>query len=194
MGPNGLVSAAPACRRPSLLRQHGSSSLRGALACTWRPSLQSLLPSPAVCSNSKPRLRRRAAAWWWCRRRCVPAGLGPGRGRGGGGEAPVRGAQQASALPVPTSPTWRPCLPLVVHHIPLLFLSPLPKWRLSPEWLIENEAASPSTFGASSPPPLSPLSPTAQVEAELNGLDKEEAAEYLAALGVQEGGLKALIR
>lgn len=33
-----------------------------------------------------------------------------------------------------------------------------------------------------------------QVEAELNGLDKEEAAEYLAALGVEEGGLKALIR
>ncbi|KAI7843618.1 hypothetical protein COHA_002858 [Chlorella ohadii] len=35
---------------------------------------------------------------------------------------------------------------------------------------------------------------SAQVEAELNGLDKEEAAEYLEALGVQEGGLKSLIR
>lgn len=35
---------------------------------------------------------------------------------------------------------------------------------------------------------------TLQVEAELNGLDKEEAAEYLEALGVQEGGLKSLIR
>ena len=35
---------------------------------------------------------------------------------------------------------------------------------------------------------------SAQVEAELNGLDKEEAAEYLEALGVEEGGLKNLIR
>lgn len=33
-----------------------------------------------------------------------------------------------------------------------------------------------------------------QVEAELNGLDREEAAEYLEALGVEEGGLKSLIR
>lgn len=41
--------------------------------------------------------------------------------------------------------------------------------------------------------PLWALS-TLQVEAELNGLDKEEAAEYLEALGVQEGGLKSLIR
>ena len=39
-----------------------------------------------------------------------------------------------------------------------------------------------------------PFSPMQQVEAELNGLDKEEAAEYLEALGVQEGGLKSLIR
>lgn len=35
---------------------------------------------------------------------------------------------------------------------------------------------------------------SAQVEAELNGLDAEEAAEYLGALGVEEGGLKSLIR
>ncbi|KAL4440386.1 hypothetical protein ABPG75_003387 [Micractinium tetrahymenae] len=35
---------------------------------------------------------------------------------------------------------------------------------------------------------------SAQVEAELNGLDKEEAEEFLAALGVEEGGLKSLIR
>ena len=33
-----------------------------------------------------------------------------------------------------------------------------------------------------------------QVEAELNDLDKDEAAEYLAGLGVEEGGLKSLIR
>jgi ribosome-binding ATPase YchF (GTP1/OBG family) len=32
------------------------------------------------------------------------------------------------------------------------------------------------------------------VEAELNELDKEEAAEYLEGLGVSEGGLKSLIR
>lgn len=32
------------------------------------------------------------------------------------------------------------------------------------------------------------------MEAELNGLDKEEAEEFLAALGVEEGGLKSLIR
>lgn len=35
---------------------------------------------------------------------------------------------------------------------------------------------------------------SAQVEAELNELDSEEAAEYLAGLGVEEGGLKSLIR
>ena len=35
---------------------------------------------------------------------------------------------------------------------------------------------------------------SAQVEAELNDLDPEEAAEYLADLGVDEGGLKSLIR
>lgn len=35
---------------------------------------------------------------------------------------------------------------------------------------------------------------SAQVEAELNGLDPEEAAEYLADLGCDEGGLKSLIR
>ncbi|GAB4814047.1 hypothetical protein N2152v2_001093 [Parachlorella kessleri] len=34
---------------------------------------------------------------------------------------------------------------------------------------------------------------SAQVEAELNELDKEEAAEYLASLGVEEGGLGSLI-
>ena len=33
-----------------------------------------------------------------------------------------------------------------------------------------------------------------QVEAELNDLDKDEAAEYLASLGVAEGGLRSLIR
>jgi ribosome-binding ATPase YchF (GTP1/OBG family) len=33
-----------------------------------------------------------------------------------------------------------------------------------------------------------------QVEAELNELDKEEAAEYLASLGVEEGGLGSLIK
>ena len=33
-----------------------------------------------------------------------------------------------------------------------------------------------------------------QVEAELNDLDKEEAAEYLESLGVSEGGLRSLIR
>ena len=44
--------------------------------------------------------------------------------------------------------------------------------------------------------PLSrpPACPGTQVEAELNGLDREEAAEYLEALGVEEGGLKSLIR
>jgi len=35
---------------------------------------------------------------------------------------------------------------------------------------------------------------SAQVEAELNELDTEEAAEYLESLGVEEGGLKSLIR
>lgn len=35
---------------------------------------------------------------------------------------------------------------------------------------------------------------SAQVEAELNELDPEEAAEYLTGLGVDEGGLKSLIR
>ena len=35
---------------------------------------------------------------------------------------------------------------------------------------------------------------SAQVEAELNELDSEEANEYLADLGVEEGGLKSLIR
>lgn len=35
---------------------------------------------------------------------------------------------------------------------------------------------------------------SAQVEAELNELDPEEASEYLADLGVEEGGLKSLIR
>lgn len=35
---------------------------------------------------------------------------------------------------------------------------------------------------------------SAQVEAELNELDPEEASEYLADLGVDEGGLKSLIR
>jgi GTP-binding protein YchF len=35
---------------------------------------------------------------------------------------------------------------------------------------------------------------SAQVEAELNDLDPEEAAEYLSDLGVEEGGLKSLIR
>jgi ribosome-binding ATPase YchF (GTP1/OBG family) len=35
---------------------------------------------------------------------------------------------------------------------------------------------------------------SAQVEAELKGLDPEEAAEYLSDLGVAEGGLGALIR
>jgi GTP-binding protein YchF len=35
---------------------------------------------------------------------------------------------------------------------------------------------------------------SAQVEAELNELDPEEAAEYLSDLGVEEGGLKSLIR
>lgn len=33
-----------------------------------------------------------------------------------------------------------------------------------------------------------------QVEAELNELEAEEAAEYLSSLGVEEGGLKSLIR
>ena len=33
-----------------------------------------------------------------------------------------------------------------------------------------------------------------QVEAELNDLDEADAAEYLADLGVEEGGLKSLIR
>lgn len=35
---------------------------------------------------------------------------------------------------------------------------------------------------------------SAQVEAELNELDPEEASEYLSDLGVEEGGLKSLIR
>jgi hypothetical protein len=35
---------------------------------------------------------------------------------------------------------------------------------------------------------------SAQVEAELNQLEPDEAQEYLAALGVEEGGLRALIR
>lgn len=35
---------------------------------------------------------------------------------------------------------------------------------------------------------------SAQVEAELNELEAEEAKEYLADLGVEEGGLKSLIR
>lgn len=35
---------------------------------------------------------------------------------------------------------------------------------------------------------------SAQVEAELNGLSKEEASEFLESLGVAEGGLKSLIR
>lgn len=35
---------------------------------------------------------------------------------------------------------------------------------------------------------------SAQVEAELNELEAEEAAEYLSDLGVEEGGLKSLIR
>ena len=34
----------------------------------------------------------------------------------------------------------------------------------------------------------------AQVEAELQQLEKEEAREYLESLGVEEGGLKSLIR
>lgn len=35
---------------------------------------------------------------------------------------------------------------------------------------------------------------SAQVEAELNELEEEEAREYLEALGAQEGGLRSLIR
>jgi obg-like ATPase 1 len=35
---------------------------------------------------------------------------------------------------------------------------------------------------------------SAQVEAELNQLDEEEATEYLESLGVSEGGLKSLVR
>lgn len=35
---------------------------------------------------------------------------------------------------------------------------------------------------------------SAQVEAELNQLEEEEAKEYLEELGVQEGGLKSLVR
>lgn len=35
---------------------------------------------------------------------------------------------------------------------------------------------------------------SAQVEAELNQLDEDEAKEYLEELGVQEGGLTSLIR
>ena len=35
---------------------------------------------------------------------------------------------------------------------------------------------------------------SAQVEAELNQLDEDEAAEYLADLGATEGGLKSLVR
>ena len=35
---------------------------------------------------------------------------------------------------------------------------------------------------------------SAQVEAELNELDDDEAAEYLLELGVSEGGLKSLIK
>jgi obg-like ATPase 1 len=35
---------------------------------------------------------------------------------------------------------------------------------------------------------------SAQVEAELNELDPQEASEYLSSLGVEEGGLKSLIR
>jgi ribosome-binding ATPase YchF (GTP1/OBG family) len=35
---------------------------------------------------------------------------------------------------------------------------------------------------------------SAQVEAELNQLEPDEAQEYLEALGVQEGGLRSLIR
>lgn len=35
---------------------------------------------------------------------------------------------------------------------------------------------------------------SAQVEAELNQLDEEEAKEYLADLGATEGGLKSLVR
>jgi ribosome-binding ATPase len=35
---------------------------------------------------------------------------------------------------------------------------------------------------------------SAQVEAELNQLDQDEAQEYLEALGVKEGGLKSLIQ
>lgn len=35
---------------------------------------------------------------------------------------------------------------------------------------------------------------SAQVEAELNELDAEEAAEYLQSLGVPEGGLKSLVQ
>lgn len=35
---------------------------------------------------------------------------------------------------------------------------------------------------------------SAQVEAELNELEEEEAREYLEALGAQEGGLQSLVR